>query len=229
VAVLAALAMLALGLFRAAWDAPGVAAHGPARAGPRGVALLRARPALAAIAVMGATFSAMQLSLGAYAVTMLVEEFGWTPVAAGAAAAASLVSGAVGRLGWAALADRGAGLPVLAMIGLGTTLGAAIMPFAAAWPAALVLALLCGFGACTAGWTGVAMAEGARLAPPGAAGAATGSVLAVTFTGVVVGPSIFALTIGLVGSYSGAFAVLAVVPLTGALIAWRAHRREQRG
>ena len=137
---------------------------------------------------MGACFSAMQLSLGAYAVTMLVEEFGWTPVAAGGAAAASLIAGAVGRLVWAAVADRlGAGLPVLAVIGLGTTLGAVAMPFALGWPWALVLALLCAFGACTAGWTGLSMAEGARLAPPGAAGAATGAILAVTFTGVVIG------------------------------------------
>jgi len=230
VAVLAGLAALALGAFRPAWDVPVEGQGAPGREGPRGLALLRSQPGLLSLAGMGACFSAMQLSLGAYAVTMLVEEFGWTPVAAGGAAAASLIAGAVGRLVWAAVADRlGAGLPVLAVIGLGTTLGAVAMPFALGWPWALVLALLCAFGACTAGWTGLSMAEGARLAPPGAAGAATGAILAVTFTGVVIGPSIFALTVSLVGSYVGAFGVLAVVPAVGASIAWRAYGQQRGG
>jgi MFS family permease len=226
VALLAALAALAMGLFRPAWDGRAEGAAAPARSGPRGFALLRSRPGLVPLACMGACFSAMQLSLGAYAVTMLVEEFHWSAVAAGGAAAASLIAGAIGRLIWAAVADRiGAGLPVLAVIGLATALAASVMPFALGWPAAVVLVLLCAFGACTAGWTGLSMAEGARLAPPGAAGAATGAILAVTFTGVVVGPSIFALTVSLVGSYAGAFGVLAIVPAIGAGIAWHTHRR----
>jgi MFS-type transporter involved in bile tolerance (Atg22 family) len=71
----------------------------------------------------------------------------------------------------------------------------------------------------------VLIAEAARLAPAGRAGAATGAVLACTFAGVVAGPSLFALVVGLAGGYSLAFAVLAVLPLAGAAIAWRAHAK----
>jgi MFS family permease len=225
VAIALALATIALHPFRAVWDAP---REDTARAAPKmgTFAALRAGRGLVALAVMGALFSATQLSLGAYAVTMLVGEFGWGAVAAGAAAAAIQASGAVARLLWAMAADRlSAGLAVLASIGLGTAAAALLMPFALHWPAAMVILLLCVFGGCTAGWTGVAMAEVARLAPPGAAGAAAGGVLSVTFCGVVFGPLVYAGIVTLIGSYTDAFAVMAALPLAGAAIAWRAHRR----
>jgi hypothetical protein len=37
---------------------------------------------------------------------------------------------------------------------------------------------------------------------------------------------VFALAVAWLGSYAAAFAALAVLPLLGAGIAWRAHRRE---
>ena len=114
---------------------------------------------------------------------------------------------------------------MLAVIGLGTAACAATMPFALHWPVPAVLLLLCLFGGCSAGWTGIAMAEVARLAPPGAAGAAAGAVLSVTFTGVVLGPLLFAGAVFLLDSYTTAFAAIAALPLAGAAIAWRTHRR----
>lgn len=224
------LAALALGAFRPAWDAERDP-RAPLRGGGAGaLAELRARPGLPALAVTGALFAAIQLALGAYAVTMLVEEFGWGPVAAGAAAAAVQVAGAVARLGWAALADRWrAGAPVLALIGLLSAAGAAALPLATAWPAPAVLALITALGFCAAGWNGVLIAEAARLARPGRAGAATGGILACTFAGVVAGPSVFALVVAALGAYSAAFAAIAVLPLAGAAVAWRAHRREAGG
>ena len=53
-----------------------------------------------------------------------------------------------------------------------------------------------------------------------------GGVLAAAFAGVVAGPSVFAVAVAWLGSYAAAFAALAVLPLLGAGIAWRAHRRE---
>ena len=219
------LATIALSPFHQPWDA-GSARNAEAGARLGALAVLRASRGLMAIAAAGALFSAVQLSLGAFAVTMLVREFGWGPVAAGAAAAATQASGAVARVIWALLADRSrAGLAMLAAIGLGSAVAALAMPFALHWPAPAVVALLCLFGACAAGWTGIAMAEVARLAPPGAAGTATGGVLGVTYTGVVLGPLIFAGAVALFGSYTFAFAVIAALPLLGAGIAWKAHRR----
>ncbi|WP_270933662.1 MFS transporter, partial [Falsiroseomonas oryzae] len=174
VAIALLLAAAILSPLRRSWDVERGSGRGPsARLGTWQA--LRAGRGLFALATMGALFSATQLSLSAFAVTMLVGEFGWGPVEAGAAAAAIQVSSAGSRLAWAMLADRlHAGLPVLMAVGLGTAAAALATPFALHWPPFAVLGLLCGFGACAAGWTGIAMAEVARLAPPGAAGAATG-------------------------------------------------------
>jgi MFS family permease len=214
-------AILAFWPLRRAWD------QGPALSGGPGsgiVATLRSAKGLAALAAIGASFSAVQLSLSAYAVTMLVHDFGWTPVAAGAAAAASQASGAVARLAWAVVADwTRSGLLVLAAIGLGTAAGCLLVPVAPHWPDLLVLLLLCQLGACAAGWNGVALAEIARLAPPGLAGAATGAVMAITYGGVVVGPLLFAGLATLAGTTTYAFAAAALLPLAGAAIAWRAR------
>ena len=221
-----ATAVLALQGFRRDWDAERDPAA-PLRSGSgSALRVLRRSPGLVALAATGALYAAIQLALGAYAVTMLVEEFGWGAVAAGVAAALVQGMGAVARLAWAWLADRWhAGLPVLAVIGLGSAASAVLLPLAIAWPVPAVLALIGVLGFCAAGWNGVLIAEAARIAPPGQAGAATGGVLAFTFAGVVAGPSAFALVIGLAGGYSHAFAWLAALPLLGAAIAWRAHGR----
>jgi MFS family permease len=228
------LAGAALTGFRRHWDAERDPTA-PLRGGRGGGAFaeLRARPGLVSLALVGALYAAIQLALGAYAVTMLVEEFGWGAVGAGAAAALVQAAGAVARLAWAALADRwrgaGGGLAVLALIGLGSAAGAVLVPWATGWPVPAVLVLVAVLGFCAAGWNGVLIAEAARIAGPGRAGAATGGVLACTFAGVVAGPSLFALLVGLVGGYSLAFASVAVLPLAGAAVAWRARRREAAG
>ncbi|MDB5317457.1 MAG: transporter [Rhodospirillales bacterium] len=224
VGLVVSVAALALGVFRSAWDA-GRDASLPLRGAGGGLRLLRGRPALASIAVIGALFSAAQLSLGAYAVTMLVEEFAWAPVAAGAVAAALQIAGAAGRLLWAWIADRvGSGLFVLMLVGLMAAACSLLLPLAIFWPPAALVVLLCLLGLCAAGWNGVALAEASRLAPAGAAGHATGAVLSVTFAGVVTGPTLFALIFSAVGSYAMAFALLAVLPLAGAVLAWRGQR-----
>ncbi|MBW8270036.1 MFS transporter [Caldovatus aquaticus] len=229
-AVAAALlaAALALGAFRPHWDAERDPRGRLLRGGAgSGLAALRERPGLAALAAVGGLYSALQLAFGAYAVTMLVEEFGWGPVAAGAAAATAQVLGALARLAWGMAADLWrSGLGVLAAIGLASAAGVLALPFAVRWPETAVLAVFCALGASVAGWNGVLMAEAARLAAPGRAGEAAGGVLAVTFAGVVAGPSLLALVVGALGSYALAFAALAVLPLAGALAAWRTRRRE---
>lgn len=220
------LAITALQPVRPHWDAERDPTA-PLRAGSGSAwHALRASPGLLALAAIGALYAAIQLALGAYAVTMLVEEFGWGPVAAGAAAALVQGMGALARLAWAWLADRWrAGLLVLAIIGLGSAAAAVALPFAITWPVPAVLTLIGALGFCAAGWNGVLIAEAARIAGPGRAGAATGGVLALTFAGVVAGPSVFALVVAFAGGYSTAFAVLAVLPLLGAGLAFRAQRQ----
>ena len=73
------------------------------------------------------------------------------------------------------------------------------------WPPALVLAPCALFGATAIGWNGVQLAELARHAPKGAAGAITGASGFITFVGVVVGPPLFALLATLTGGYRAGF------------------------
>ena len=201
VAVVLLLAALAFGIFHRPWAAE----RDPrARLGAGGGwRALRDQPGMAGLAAISALYSGFQLALGAYTVTMLVEEFGWTPVAAGAVAAVTQAVGAAARLFWGLVADAwGDGMRTLAAIGAITVAGGLLLPLA--WPGhpAVVIGLFGLLGGSAAGWNGVLMAEAARLAAPGRAGEAAGGVLAVAFAGVVVGPSLLGALIGAAGSYA---------------------------
>jgi MFS family permease len=220
VAVVLLLAALAFGIFHNPWAAErdpraqvGTGAGGGWRA-------LRDQPGMAGLAAISALYSGFQLALGAFTVTMLVEEFGWTPVAAGAVAAVTQAAGAAARLFWGLIADAwGDGMRTLAAIGVITVAGGLLLPLTMAWPAAAVVVLFGLLGGSAAGWNGVLMAEAARLAAPGRAGEAAGGVLAVAFAGVVVGPSLLGALIGAAGSYAIGFALLALLPAAGVAIA----------
>ncbi|WP_052388664.1 MFS transporter [Belnapia moabensis] len=228
VAAVMATAALCCGAFRRHWDGerePGA----PLGAGALGgIVALRTRPGLGALAVISACFSGFQLALGSYIVTMLVEEGGWAPVAAGFVAAASQAVGIGARIAWGVVADWWrSGMKTLAAIGVCTCLGGAVLPLALEGPGAGLVLLLCLLGTCAAGWNGLLLAEAARMAASGKAGDAAGGVLSVAFAGVVVGPSLFGAAVALTQSYSMAFGMLAVFPGLGALIAWRAALRSR--
>ncbi|MFZ4407459.1 MAG: MFS transporter [Paracraurococcus sp.] len=233
-AVLGLAAVLLLGaagfaVFRPHWDADRDP-DWPIRAGAGGgLRALRDQPGLAGLAATAALYSGFQLALGAFTVTMLVEEFAWSPVAAGFVAALSQATGAAARLGWGLVADLWRdGMRTLATIGSVTVLGGVVLPLALAWPDAAVLALFGVLGGSAAGWNGVLLAEAVRLAAPGRAGDAAGGVLAVAFAGVVVGPSLLGGVVGAAGSYALGFAVLAGLPALGAAIAWNNSRPKTR-
>ena len=221
-------ATLWLGLFRAAWDTA-TDATAPLRAGAGGLGVLAHSAPLRAVSLTGALYAAIQLSLSTYAVTMLVEEFHWSPVQAGGAAAIMQLVGAAARLAWAVPADRIGGLPMLAIIGMASVVAALLMPWAPGWHSTAVLVLLSAMGFCVAGWNGVLMAEASRLGGRMGHGVAVGAVVACSFAGVVAGPSVFALLVAWWHSYAMAFAIMAVLPLAGGIIAWQAHRLERSG
>lgn len=219
------LALVAPG--RRVWDddrTPGLILRGNLTAGPR---LVWREPALRGFALMGFCFSAVQLSLMAFTVTMLVHDLGWPIVTAGFAVSVMQASGAAARIGWGLLADRlRSGTAVLAGIGvLSMAAALATAALAPAWPAWAVVAVLAVFGAGAIGWNGVFLAEVARVAPPGAASTATGGAMMLTFAGVVVGPALFATAYNAVGSYGLTFALMAVFPVAGVLAVLRGGRR----
>ena len=69
------------------------------------------------------------------------------------------------------------------------------------------------FGATAIGWNGVQLSQVARHAPPGQAGAVTGASGFLTFTGVVLGPPLFAVLAGVTGSYRAGFAAFGTLSI----------------
>jgi len=191
------------------------------------LAHLRTR-ALRQIALISLAYSATQVCLTSYLVVFLTEALGYSLVTAGLALSVATVAGVVGRIVWGVVADRWlAPRRTLALIGgLAGACGVAMALAQPSWPvlAALVVAAL--FGATAVGWNGVQLAEVARLAPRGAAGAVTGATGFVTFSGVVMGPPLFALIASASGSYRVSFAVFAAVSCLGAFWMERTSARD---
>lgn len=183
---------------------------------------LRTR-ALRQVALISLAYSATQVCLMSYLVVFLTAALGYSLVTAGFALSVATIGGVAGRIAWGWVADRW--LPprrTLALIGaLAAACGLVMAVAQAAWPLLACLLVAALFGATAIGWNGVQLAEVARLAPRGEAGAATGATGFVTFSGVVMGPPLFALIASLTGSYRVSFAVFAAVSGVGAF--WMAR------
>lgn len=197
----------------------------------RPVGMVLGHGTLATLAVCSFLFSAVQVSLTTYLVTYLHDTLGMTLVAAGAALAVSQLAGVVGRIIWGDMADRWFGAR-RTLIGLSACMVAGCLLTAALQPALstpLLWTVVGLFGASAIGWNGVYLAEVARSAPAGQAGAATGGSLLFTFMGVVCGAPAFGALSNAVGSYRVGFIGLTVPALVAlALLLWRARRAVQR-
>ena len=223
----AALALaLALEPARKRWDTetgPAGDLMAAARAGAR---LVWRDPGLKRLALASVCFGMVQLSLMSFVVTYAVAELAFSAIAAGALLAAVQAAGASGRLGWGWIADRlGANAPVLGVIaGVSALATLAFGAMTAATPAWAITAAAMVFGVSAVGWNGVYMAEIARLAPPGRAGAATGFAAVLGFGGVVIGPAAFVQLHGALGGYGPAFLTLAVPAVIGGALALASGR-----
>ncbi|KPF42176.1 MFS transporter [Rhizobium sp. AAP43] len=173
---------------------------------------------------IGFAYSAMQLSVSAFAVVALVHDAGWSLLAAGTVAAATQLGGAFGRIFWGAVADRiGGGLLTLGLLGLLSGSGFAGLYWLADLPTWLQAALFIALGCVSIGWNGVLLAEVAHNAPESRVGAITGAALVYTFIGVIVGPSTFAAIYALTGDYGTSFLCFSAFGFGGMIAAWRAQ------
>lgn len=172
-------------------------------------------PVLLELSITGFVYAAMQVCLTSFLVVYLTEALGFALVAAGLALTAANIGGIIGRVGWGAVADQWiAPRRMLGLLGLAAAACAyAAASFEGDWPRPLLLAVCAVFGATAIGWNGVQLAEVARHAPAGQAGAITGASGFITFAGVVFGPPAFALLATLTGSYRIGFAVFGTVSL----------------
>jgi MFS family permease len=195
----------------------------PAARGESGILaairLVLASPRLRRLALASLAFSAIQLCFSAFVVTFLTERVGLALVAADAVMAAAQAAGIAGRILWGWVADRFMSARALLMIlglAMGVT-GAVTGLITDAWPVGAIAGVTMLLGASALGWNGVYLAEVAQLAPSGAAGAATGGALSLTFLGVVIGPPLFSAVVTASGSYRPAFFAAALAAAAAAL------------
>jgi MFS family permease len=173
---------------------------------------------------LGFAYSAMQLSVSAFAVVTLVHDAGWSLLAAGTIAAIMQLGGAFGRIFWGAIADRiGGGFFTLGLLGLISGAGYAGLYWLQELPVWLQAAMFIALGCVSIGWNGVLLAEVAHNAPESRVGAITGAALVYTFIGVIVGPSTFALLFALFGHYGTSFLCFSLFGFGGMIAAWRVH------
>jgi MFS family permease len=170
----------------------------------------RNRP-LRMLAVTGGAYCWGQFVVISYTVVAAVTELGMSLIVAGTVLTVVHLGSAGGRVvaGW--LADRAGGTRVLAWIGwlLLATSGISLW-MSPGWPAILLYMLFALLGVVTGAWAGLAIAEVARLAPPGQTGAATSGAMIYVNTGKLLGPVVFANIYALTHSYSLSFSSLAV-------------------
>jgi len=229
VSAIALLLAAALQPLRASLDAdrdPAARGRPPWREAAESLALLRTERRLRAVALYGCGLAISQFAFFSFFVVWQVEVLGTPLVEAGVMLAVGQAAGVAGRILWAVLADRFGAPPVLVALGLGAAAAAAGLALAGPGLAApAVLGLAIGMGAFAVGWTGVMLAEVARVAPAGrvgAATAATGFAMALT---LIVSPSLLSALVALTGGYGTGFGLCAAMSLGAVLALAGAGRR----
>ena len=172
-------------------------------------------PALRELGWVGMTYSVNQLCFLSFLVSYLNLEIGMSLVLAGSLFAASQVGGMLGRLTWGFVADRWVTprlqLGVLGVVG--SACGMLLALFTTAWPLAIMAVISVIYGATAASWNGVYFAEIARLCPRDQVGRLTGGLQFYMSVGGGLGPLLFSLLVGIIGTYGVGFAVFSLPAL----------------
>jgi predicted MFS family arabinose efflux permease len=215
--------LLLLQLSRSQWD-DDCDPNAPLSDNPlRGLKAVWAAPTLRWLSLTAACFAAIQLCLTTFMVTMLVEELGFSIVAAGLTVALSQAAGMVGRvvLGWTS--DRLGASRVLVALGIAVTAASLTTSMLSrVWDAQVVSAVLACYGFTSLSWTGIYLAQVASHSPPGRVGATTGGSMFFNFVGIAVGPALIAGSYAVLHDYTTSFAALALVGVAGTATAYLA-------
>jgi MFS family permease len=183
--------------------------------------LLRQDRRLRALSAASFFYSGVQLCFIAFMTVQLTTVVGFSLIDAGYALAAYQIAGAVSRPIWGWMADRTLSPSrTLALHGLGMAAACvAAGLFSPGWPKAPVLLVAVLAGATASGYTGVAYAQYARLG--GARRTeATGLGTAAMFSGVMLIPSAFGVTVARLGDYLPPYAALAAAAAASAALLW---------
>ena len=197
-----------------------------------GLTALWRYPALRWLAIASLALSFVQLCLGTFLVTMLVDEAAYSLVAAGVMLSLVQGSGVGGRILWGWIADRTRdSLGVLQKIAVTTTACCLVIAFLGpGWPTPLIAVFFIIFGAAAVGWNGLFLAEVARCSPHGRVSVATSAAMTWNFAGILIGPALFATVFKATGHYTVTYGLLSIVALSGvvALLLCRAAGRRER-
>ncbi|WP_187830332.1 MFS transporter [Siccirubricoccus phaeus] len=222
IALFTLLLALALQPLRAVLDAdrdpkaPSRAAFGEALGSLR---LLREHAPLRATSLYGCGLVVGQFGFFSFFVVWQVQALGMGLVEAGMTLAIGQGAGILGRILWAVLADRSGARPVLSVIGIGACLSALLLALAGpGLPWLGVVALAAAMGCFAVGWTGVLLAEVARLAPPGRVGGATSAMGFAMALTLILSPSLLSALAGLTGGYAAGFALCGALAGAAVLI-----------
>ena len=168
------------------------------------------RPQLRRLALASTFFSATQGSLSVFIVIYGVNHLHMSLVKAGALGSLLALSGIFGRIAWGVVAEV-TRKPRHVLLGFAVSMTVGLMALALAqpsWPLLTYYALVVFLGLTAISWTGVYVAEIARLAPPGRAGEITGGTVVFTFAGPLVSPALFSIALVLTESYAWGFGLL---------------------
>jgi len=170
------------------------------------------RPQLRRLALASTFFSATQGSLSVFVVVYGVNHLHLSLVEAGALGSLLALSGIFGRIAWGIIAEM-TRRPRQVLLGFAISMTAGLLALALAkpsWPLIAYTGLVVFLGLTAISWTGVYVAEIARLAPAGRAGEITGGTVVFTFAGPLISPALFSIALLLTNSYAWGFGLLAV-------------------
>lgn len=183
--------------------------------------------ALPFLAYTGFAFAVAQGSIFAMYVTFLVTSVGMDLTSAGMAFGAMQLVGAFARIlvGW--VADRThSALAVLAALGLlSSTILVVVAYVQLSWGWSLIASVSSLAGLCVASWNGVLMSEIAKASPIDSVGEATSAATFFTFLGYIMGPVSFAAIVRIGFTFTEAFTLVAILPVTGTLVLYLLYQR----
>ena len=166
-------------------------------------------------------YSGLQLSFVAFMTVHLTTVVRFDLVRSGQMLAVYQIAGSVSRPIWGWIADQYlTPMRTLAVLGTGMAVAAALAgQFTAGWPLVEILPVVLLAGCTAGGYTGVAYAEFASLG--GARRTeASGLGTALMFSGGLLIPPLFGVSITLLGGYEVTYRAIAMLALASAVLMW---------
>lgn len=226
IGLLAAATLLLAGRERAAWDADRQSGSAAPFEPFGGVPLVWRQTSLRWVALSATLFSGIQRILVSFTVVYVVAEGGYGLIEAGILLSLAQAGGAVARIPMGWLADRvKSGLAVLTLLCILMIVSSAVLVFLdPGWPTPGVYALFLLLGVSCLGWNGLVHAECSRLAPQGMVSLVAGGTSFFVFGGVIVGPPLFTVAYGSIGTYSGTMWLMVILGVAALALLYLAYR-----